>query len=353
MSAPPILLTHPSSLEHDTGPHPEQPARIVAIERELTARGDLGFERVGSPAASEADLAAVHPQRHIELIRRAAAQGGAQIDADTIVSAGSFEAALHAAGGAVTLVDRLLAGSAPTGFSVHRPPGHHAESGRAMGFCLFNNMAVAVQHALDAHGLQRVLIVDWDVHHGNGTNDIFHEEPRVLFASIHQSPLYPGTGSASDHGSGPGRGFTVNLPVQPGSGDAEFRSLIDHVVVTMGRAWSPQLVLISAGFDAHHEDPLADCRVTEAGYSAMTRSLTRFAASVGAPVGAVLEGGYALGALGRSVAATMEALAAGAGPSGSESSSSPVAESAAQTVPVAPVAEWAARGQAEFWPELA
>ena len=177
---------------------PEQPARIVAIERALAARGYLGFERVSSPAADRAVVRAVHPEHHIELIERAAAAGGAQIDADTVISAGSFVAALHACGGAVSLVDRLLDGSAPTGVSVHRPPGHHAEAERAMGFCLFNNIAVAARHAIDAQGLERVMIVDWDVHHGNGTNDIFHEEPRVLFTSIHQSPLYPGTGSASD-----------------------------------------------------------------------------------------------------------------------------------------------------------
>jgi acetoin utilization deacetylase AcuC-like enzyme len=295
MSAAPVLLQHPSSLEHDTGPHPEQPARIVAIERELERRDDIGFQRISSPAVELETLRAVHPERHIDLVRRAAEGGGAQIDADTVVSAGSFEAALHACGGAVSLVDRLLDGSAPTGFSIHRPPGHHAEPARAMGFCLFNNIAVAAQHALDAHGLERVMIVDWDVHHGNGTNDIFSAEPRVLFTSIHQAPLYPGTGPASDVGSGQGRGFTVNLPVAPGSGDEVFGSLVSDVVVPLARAYDPQLLLISAGFDAHHEDPLADCTVTESGYAAMTRSLT----SLEVPVGAVLEGGYALSALAR------------------------------------------------------
>jgi acetoin utilization deacetylase AcuC-like enzyme len=283
-------------------------------------------------------LRAVHAERHIDLVRRAAEGGGAQIDADTVVSAGSFDAALHACGGAVSLVDRLLDGSAPTGFSIHRPPGHHAGSARAMGFCLFNNIAVAAQHALDAHGLERVMIVDWDVHHGNGTNDIFSGEPRVLFTSIHQSPLYPGTGPASDVGFGPGRGFTVNLPVAPGSGDEVFGSLVSDVVVPLARAYDPQLLLISAGFDAHHEDPLADCTVTESGYAAMTRSLT----SLEVPVGAVLEGGYALSALARSVAATMEALA-GDGMDGS----------ARGEVPVAALSRRALERLAEFWPGLA
>jgi acetoin utilization deacetylase AcuC-like enzyme len=341
MSGAPVLLSHPSSLRHETGPHPEQPARIVAIERELENRGYLGFERVSSPAAGRDVLRAVHEERHIELIKRASAGGGAQIDADTVVSPGSFEAALHAAGGAVALVDRLVNGSAPTGFSIHRPPGHHAEAARAMGFCLFNNIAVAARHALDAHGLERVMIVDWDVHHGNGTNDIFHEEPRVLFCSVHQSPLYPGTGPAGDVGSGPGRGFTVNVPVPPGSGDETFGSVIEHVCAALARAWKPQLLLVSAGYDAHREDPLADCLVTDAGYGAMARSVRGMGENVGMPVGAVLEGGYALDALARGVAVTMEALAGGGGP-GDERA----------VVPVADVSARALARLEEFWPGL-
>jgi acetoin utilization deacetylase AcuC-like enzyme len=338
-AAPPVLLHHLSSLDHDTGPHPEQPARIVAIERELSARGYLGYERVSSSVVQRSVLEAVHPARHVELIERLAARGGARIDADTIVSAGSFVAALHACGGAVSLVDRLLERSAPTGFSIHRPPGHHAEAAQAMGFCLFNSVAVAAQHALDAHGLERVMIVDWDVHHGNGTNDIFHSEPRVLFCSIHQSPLYPGTGPASDVGSGDGRGFTVNLPVAPGSGDREFRSLIDHVAVPLARAYRPQLLLISAGFDAHVDDPLADCRVTDDGYGEMARSLRGVATELGVPVGAVLEGGYALDALARSVAVSMEVLGGVAAPDGA--------------VGVSEVSGQALGRLAEFWPGLA
>jgi acetoin utilization deacetylase AcuC-like enzyme len=199
-------------------------------------------------------------------------------------------------------------------------------------------VAVAARHALDAHGLERVMIVDWDVHHGNGTNDIFHAERRVLFCSIHQSPLYPGTGPASDVGSGDGRGFTVNLPVGPGSGDREFRSLIDHVVVPLARVYSPQLLLISAGFDAHLDDPLADCRVTDDGFAAMARSLQGVARGLEVPVGAVLEGGYALDALARSVAATMAVL--GGVPAGEGG------------VGVADVSGQALERLAEFWPGL-
>jgi len=177
-----------------------------------------------------------------------------------------------------------------------------------MGFCLFNNVAVAAQHALSARSLERVLVFDWDVHHGNGTNDIFHSSPSVLFVSIHQWPLYPGTGPASDTGSGEGAGYTVNLPVPPGSGDDLYRSLVDHVVIPLGRAFEPQLVLISAGFDAHREDPLADCDLTEEGFAAMAASVRRLGQELDAPVGAVLEGGYALGPLARSVAATLAAM---------------------------------------------
>jgi acetoin utilization deacetylase AcuC-like enzyme len=339
MAGPPVFLEHPSSLAHHTGQHPEQPARIEAIQRELRARDWLGFQRVKSPAVDRTVLQAVHPESHIVTIERAAARGGAQIDADTVVSEGSFEAAMHAAGGATALVDLLLDGSAPTGFSAHRPPGHHAERGRAMGFCLFNNVAVAAQHALDAHGLQRVMILDWDVHHGNGTNDIFHADRRVLFVSIHQSPLYPGTGAASDLGSGDGLGYTVNLPVHPGAEDAVYRSLVDHVAVPVARDFAPQLILISAGYDAHSEDHLADCRVSDDGFAAMTSSIKTLAAELEAPLGAVLEGGYALDALGRSVAATLAALA-------------DPATAPADPVPGSQLSRDAAQRLALWWPGL-
>jgi acetoin utilization deacetylase AcuC-like enzyme len=322
-----VFLEHPSSLEHDTGGHPEQAARIVAIERELEARDWLGFERVRSPAVDRAVLGAVHPESYIESIERLAARGGGAIDADTLMSSGSFGAALHAAGGAVRLVETLLDGDAGAGFSAHRPPGHHAIRSRAMGFCLFNNVAVASQFALDKRGLERVMVLDWDVHHGNGTNDIFHADRRVLFVSIHEWPLYPGTGPPSDIGSGDGRGFTVNIPVPPGTGDEDYTSIVEHVAVPLVSAYRPQLLLISAGYDAHGDDPLADCLVTEAGFAAMTQSIRRAADVVGAPIGCVLEGGYALGALARSVAATMGALRA---PLDNEDAPVPLTPAAAQ-----------------------
>jgi acetoin utilization deacetylase AcuC-like enzyme len=308
MASAPVWLEHPSSMRHETGTHPERAARLIAIDRELSARNWLGFDRVTSPAVDRTLLEAVHPASYVASIERVCASGGGYLDLDTVVSADSFDAALHAAGGAVAMVDLLLDGATPYAFSAHRPPGHHATQARAMGFCLFNNIAVAARHALDGRGRDRVMIFDWDVHHGNGTNDIFHESDQVLFVSIHQSPLYPGTGPASDVGSGRGRGFTVNLPVRPGAGDAVFCSLVDRVVVPLARSFAPQLVLISAGYDAHRGDPLGQCEVSDEGYAEMTRAMRRICHTLEAPLGFVLEGGYALDALASSVAATLSAL---------------------------------------------
>ncbi|MDX6718946.1 MAG: hypothetical protein QOJ63_1200 [Solirubrobacteraceae bacterium] len=281
----------------------------MAIERALSERGWLGWDVRLSPAASRASIEAVHAARHVDRMEALSAHGGAMVDMDTIVSRGSFEAALHAAGGAVAMVDALLGGErASAAASLHRPPGHHADAGRAMGFCLFNNVAIAAQHALDAAGARRVLILDWDVHHGNGTNDIFAGRDDVLFCSIHQSPLYPGTGPETDVGYGPGVGYTVNMPVPGGSGDAVYVSLVEHVVRPLARAYGPDLVLISAGYDAHADDPLAGCDVTDAGYAAMSASARAMALELAVPLGIVLEGGYDLGALARSVAITLEAV---------------------------------------------
>jgi acetoin utilization deacetylase AcuC-like enzyme len=314
--AAPVLFHHRSSLEHDPGPHPESPARIVAIERALAERDWLGFERRESPEATRELLLAVHPSRLIDGLEALCASGGGAIDADTVVSPGSWPAALHSAGGAAALVDALLDPADPAhppprvGASVHRPPGHHAEITRAMGFCLFNNVAIAARRARDAHGVGRVLILDWDVHHGNGTQDVFYGTDEVLFCSIHQWPLYPGTGAIDETGSGAGAGYTVNLPVPPGSGDELFCSLVEHVVVPMAREYAPGLVLVSAGFDAHADDPLASCRVSDQGYATMAASVRALADGLGVPVGVVLEGGYELGALSRGMVATLGTLAA-------------------------------------------
>jgi acetoin utilization deacetylase AcuC-like enzyme len=336
----PVYLSHPASLAHDTGSHPERAARIVAIEQELARHDWLGMERVEAPRVAAETLTAVHPARYVRRIEELCAAGGGSIDADTFVVEASCEAALRAAGGAVQLVDLLLSGEAPTGLSALRPPGHHAEPSRGMGFCLFDNVAVAAQHALDAHGLERVLVLDWDVHHGNGTNAAFHATPSVLFVSLHEWPLYPGTGPASDVGSGAGIGHTVNLPVAAGAGDALYASLLEHVVAPLARAYGPQLILISAGFDAHRDDPLAGIELTEGGFAALTGTVRRLAAELEVPVGAVLEGGYDLRALAASTAATLRVLTAPDPPR-------------AHDVPLVPEAQAAAARLAEHWPALA
>jgi acetoin utilization deacetylase AcuC-like enzyme len=309
-----LYLHHPLSLEHDTGEHPEQPARIRAVEQALEACDWLGFERELAPEVPVEALHAVHPEEYVDAIRRICEQGGGMLDLDTVTSPQSYRAALHSAGGNVRAVDALLGGERQLTFCGLRPPGHHAEPSRAMGFCLFNNVAVAARHALDARAAERVLVLDWDVHHGNGTNDIFHASDEVLYASIHQWPLYPGTGALEDNGEGPGLGYTVNLPVPPGSGHRTWVSLVQHVVVPIARAYRPRLLLVSAGFDAHRDDPLANCELSEASFAAMAASMRELGREIDAPLGLTLEGGYDLRALGASVVAVLEAAGNGVAP---------------------------------------
>jgi acetoin utilization deacetylase AcuC-like enzyme len=336
---PALWLRHESSLAHDIPGHPERPERIRALEAEMARHDWFGASLVEAPEAAREQLLAVHPESYVARIESLCASGGGFLDADTAAVPSTWAAALHAAGGAVALVDALLGGSASVGVSALRPPGHHAEPERAMGFCIFGNVAIAAERARSAHGAERVLILDWDVHHGNGTEAIFAADPGVLFVSIHQWPLYPGTGPASFAGVDAGEGYTVNLPVPGGSGDPAYRSLVAHVAAPLIRAWEPQLVLISAGFDAHHADPLATCEVTEAGFAAMTAAVRRAADAVGAPVGVVLEGGYDLGALAGSMAALMPVLVAETGPDDA-------------AVARHPLAEDAVRRLAPWWPAL-
>jgi acetoin utilization deacetylase AcuC-like enzyme len=310
----PPFFRHPSSLEHDTGHgHPERADRIRAIEAELERRGWLGWEPREAPAATEEQLLRVHPREYVEQVRTMSARGEA-FDMDTPTSPGTYEAALRAAGGACALVESLLGGGERTGFSALRPPGHHAERATAMGFCLFANVAIAARHAVDALGAERVLVVDWDVHHGNGTNAIFHGSRELLFVSIHQFPFWPGTGPLDDVGEGEGEGYSINLPVPGGTGEAGFLSLVEHVVAPAARQYRPDLILISAGYDAHRDDPLGGLRLETSSFGAMSRQLRALGEELGAPVGAVLEGGYDLKALASSVAETMDALANGAPP---------------------------------------
>jgi acetoin utilization deacetylase AcuC-like enzyme len=309
-----LYLAHPSSFEHDTGAHPENAARLRAIEATLDQAGWPGLRRVEAPAATREQLRRVHTDEHIDAIQEFCAEGGGLIDVDTVASDGSFEAALHAAGGAASAVDRLLADEDQFAFCGLRPPGHHAETAQAMGFCLFNNVAVAATHALAEGGTERVLVLDWDVHHGNGTEAIFAGSDRVLYASIHESPLYPGTGAASYSGTGEGEGYTVNMPVPAGSGSDVFLSLVQNVVVPIGRVFDPGLIAISAGYDAHRDDPLADCTVETEAYGDMAATMRALASELGVPLLVCLEGGYDRGALAASVLATIEALGQGREP---------------------------------------
>ncbi len=312
-AARPLYLRHPSGLEHDPRVHmphhPDTPERLLAIEGALAAEDWLGWDVREAPAAEESRLELVHDRTLVRRIRAMSLAGGGAIDPDTFVGEPSYRAALHAAGGACELARALLAGERPLGFSAMRPSGHHAEPARAMGFCLFNNVAVAAEYAIRELGVQRVFILDWDVHHGNGTAEAFRTRNDVLFASIHQGGIYPGTGALGDAGSGPGEGYTINLPVPAGSEEELWLSLVEHIVVPAAQEFAPELVLVSAGFDAHREDPLADCRLETSSFAEIARHVRDLARRCRAPLGLVLEGGYAPHALAQSVIATLTALA--------------------------------------------
>ena len=301
-----LYFHHPSSLEPDPrsviAEHPDVPERIDAIERAMTAADWLGCERRQAPAADDSRLELVHTPEHVRYIACLSESGPVEIDADTVVTPQSYRAAVHAAGGACAMTEALVAAEADAAFCGVRPAGHHADRDRAMGFCLFNNVAIAAQLAVAELELERVLIVDWDVHHGNGTAEIFRKRNDVLYASIHQSDLFPGTGKITDAGSGDGRGFTLNLPVQSGATDEVWLSLVEYVVIPVALDFAPQLILISAGFDAHRDDPLGGCLLDLAFVrpDGVSRARRR-AHARHAPVGAVLEGGYDLEALAASI----------------------------------------------------
>jgi acetoin utilization deacetylase AcuC-like enzyme len=295
--------------EHDAGEgHPEAPARLEAVRRGLREAG-LEARLIGRtprPVTRE-ELQRVHTAEHVDRI--ASSQGRTmRFDPDTQAGPRSYEAALLAAGAVVDAVDQVVGGDLDRAFCCVRPPGHHAESDRAMGFCLFNNVAVAAAHAL-ARGLERVLVVDFDVHHGNGTQAIFWEDPRVLYVSSHAYPFYPGTGGLAEVGEGKGEGFTVNLPLGPGTGDAEYARVYRDFVVPIGRAFDPQLLIVSAGFDPYADDPLAPMQVTRDGFGEVARAcLETTAGSAGGRAVVALEGGYHPEGLAGGAAATVEAL---------------------------------------------
>ncbi|MCS6778878.1 MAG: histone deacetylase family protein [Geminicoccaceae bacterium] len=304
-----LFYTHPASLEHDTGPgHPERPDRIRAI---LKAVADAAIPGLVRREAPEADLEAIrraHPEPYPSRIRAAIPWSGhAYLDPDTVVSHGSWKAALTAAGGAVAAVDAVLAGEDARAFCCLRPPGHHAEPARAMGFCLFDNVAVAALQARSVHGIERIAIVDFDVHHGNGTQAIFWNDPKTLFVSTHQWPLYPGTGRETETGVA---NNIVNVPLPPGTDGKAYRAAVEAKVLPRLEAFAPELVLISAGFDAHARDPLANFELLEEDFAWITQRLVELAERhARGRVVSVLEGGYDLEGLAASVVAHLLALA--------------------------------------------
>ncbi len=301
-----LYATHPRFAEHDTGyGHPERPSRLVAVENGIVAAGlEEALIPVVAPPASEEDLERVHPGQYREALANFADSGGGYIDGDTHLGRRSWDAAVLAAGAGLETIRRLEAGEASAGFCAVRPPGHHALSVRAMGFCLMNNVAVAAAH-LAARG-ERVAIVDYDAHHGNGTQDIFWSDPNVFYVSMHEWPLYPGTGRLSDLGAGAGRSTTMNFPFPRGATGDVYRRAVEDVVVPTLSAWEPTWLILSAGFDGHRLDPLAGLDLTSGDFADLTAALVELV-----PTGrrlAFLEGGYDLDALSRSVGAVLSAL---------------------------------------------
>ena len=308
---PTLLVTHSACLCHLTpAGHPERPDRLRAIDRALESERFQMLGRMQAPTAELDAIARCHPMDYITALRDATPkQGMVRLDPDTSMSPGSFEAALRAAGGAVQAVDEVMEKRAANAFVAVRPPGHHTETARAMGFCLFNNAAIAARHAQKQHGAERVAVVDFDVHHGNGSQDIFWSDATVMYCSTHQMPLYPGTGAAGERGE---HDTIVNAPLRPGDGGAQFRSAFETVILPRLRDFRPDLIVISAGFDAHQRDPLANLNLLEADYGWATRKIMEVAdTSAGGRVISVLEGGYDLEALASSVSEHVIALMRG------------------------------------------
>ena len=299
------LLTHRDCDLHLEPPgHPEQAARLTAVEHALST---IDLMRLEAPTCAEADIVRCHPKHYIDRVRAAVpTRGWAQVDGDTFLAPGSYQAALRAVGGACAAVDLVLSGGAANAFVACRPPGHHAETETAMGFCLFGTIAIAAKYALDHHSLSRVAIVDFDVHHGNGTQDLLWDEPRCLFASSHQMPLYPGSGAAHEVGA---HRQIINLPLRPGSNGAEMRAAYDAHVFPKIDAFAPELILVSAGFDAHRADPLANLNWVEDDFAWLTNRICDLAdAHCAGRVVSSLEGGYYLDALAASAAAHVTIL---------------------------------------------
>lgn len=291
-------------------PHVESPERLRVIYDMLEAEDMAGkFVTISPRSATHDELAWIHSPSHIERVAATDGKAHASLDPDTQTTPHSYQAAILAVGGLFSLVDKIVDGTIKNGFALVRPPGHHAEKDRAMGFCLFNNVALGARYAMKTYGLKKILIVDWDLHHGNATQHSFYEDPDVLYFSTHQYPHYPGTGSLEEVGRGNGKGFTVNVPLFPGHGDTEFFKIFEQVLCPIGRAFKPELIFVSAGFDTYVADPLGGMRVTPEGYAAMTRLIMQLAGACSSGrVAITLEGGYHLTGLRESVKAVLKEL---------------------------------------------
>jgi acetoin utilization deacetylase AcuC-like enzyme len=311
-----LLYSDPLFLEHDTGAHPERADRLRAVARRLEQAGLVARCTPGRYAPlTEGEVEQVHDARLVARAREAARQGGGRLDPDTVVSPASYDVALTAAGACAAAVDAVLTGADRTALCLVRPPGHHATPTRSMGFCLFNNIALAAQRARAAHGLTRILIIDWDVHHGNGTQDAYYENPEVMFFSIHRfGHFYPGTGDADETGGGPGRGYTLNVPVRYGTSRPEYHARFTRALEQAAEKIRPELVLVSAGFDAHARDPVGSLGLETEDFATLTRQVLDVARThAGGRLVSCLEGGYDVDALAESVQAHLEELLAPAG----------------------------------------
>ncbi len=304
------LVYDPVYLKHDTGQHVENAGRLQAVLSHLEQTGLMPQLTLIKPrAASTEEIALVHQRQYISRIQEVAQKGGGWLDADTVTSSDSYQAAIYAAGGVITATEAVINGEVESAFALVRPPGHHAIPRQAMGFCLFNNVAIAARYALDSYVLERILIIDFDVHHGNGTQAAFYDNPQVLYTSTHEHPFYPGTGSISETGSGAGKGTTLNIPLPAGCGDAEYLLVFEQIIVPAARRFNPQLILVSAGYDAHWADPIALMQVTTTGIAQMARVIKALADELcNGRLAFTLEGGYNPTALATSIKATLDIL---------------------------------------------
>jgi acetoin utilization deacetylase AcuC-like enzyme len=300
----------PVYLKHDTGQHVEVAARLEAIIAYLEKTGlKEQLTPIKPRPATIDEIALVHQRDYIKEIEETALKGGGWLDPDTVISAGSYEAALYAAGGLIQAVESVMGGKVASAFALVRPPGHHATSRHSKGFCLFNNIAIATNYAMDKYKLERLLIIDFDVHHGNGTQDTFYDNPQVMYISTHEYPFYPGTGHINETGRGDAEGANVNIPLPAGCGDAEYIKAFEQVIVPIAQRFNPQLILVSAGYDNHWDDPLAMMQVSVSGFGQMAGIIKGLADELcGGRLAFTLEGGYNLGALAASVKATFDVL---------------------------------------------